>query len=78
MDVMNGAQRVHWLKFKVSVPQGLPSTMVVSTWRKDSEDTDDYAGVHPGMVQRAETSLVARFGPEAQIEFVGESVCYGV
>ena len=77
MDVMDGAQRVQWLKFKVSVADGLPATLMVAIWRKDSEDTDDYAGVHPGMLQRAEASLVARFGPEAQIEFVSESVCYG-
>ena len=75
-DVMNGARRVYWLEFKVSVDKQLPITVYVSAWRRDSEDTDDYADIHPQMLKRATASLRERFGSDATINYIQERNCY--
>jgi hypothetical protein len=75
-DVMNGAERVHWLAFKIAVDDEFPITVNVSVWRRDNENTDDYADIHPAMLKRATASLRERFGSDATINYVEERNCY--
>ena len=69
-DTMNGAQRVHWLKFRVTVGKFPSSTVTIPIWRKDTEDTDDYSDVHPAMMLRGIQHVRERFGADATVDYI--------
>ena len=69
-DIMDGGQRVHWLKFRVTVGKLPSSTVTVPIWRKDTEDTDDFSDVHPAMLQRGIQRVRERFGIDAIVDYI--------